>query len=93
MPSITLSPLLLDAILAGLIVELIIAAIYLRRRGAASAVWPLALFLVSGWFLFLALRLLVAGVSHGPVALCLGVAFISHLLLIRWGLSRLNEGA
>ncbi|MEO1150884.1 MAG: hypothetical protein AAFW83_07830 [Pseudomonadota bacterium] len=91
MPAFALSPLLLDAILVGVALELVVGAIYLWRCRARAAVWPLSLFLLSGWFLFLALRLVVAGTAHGPVALCLGVAFITHILLIRWGLSRLNQ--
>jgi len=86
-----LTPFVIDLILIGVVIEFVLLAYYLRRRGAASFIWPAGLFLASGLLLFLALRLVMTSAPQPLLGVTLIGAFISHILLIAWGLSRLNR--
>lgn len=87
-----LTPSIINIILIGVVVEFVVLALYLRHRGAGRYIWPTGLFLASGFLLFLALRLVMSNANAPLLGIVLIGAFISHILLIAWGLSRLNKG-
>jgi hypothetical protein len=78
----TLPPVLIEIILAGVVIEAAVLYLWLRRR-APALVPAVLLFLGSGALLLLAVRLAMDGESGTTVAGALLLAGILHVLCLR----------
>lgn len=87
------TPLMLDLVLAGVVVEFIALSFLLARMRARFLIWPLFLFLASGSFLLSAARFVLASADGKLVALTLLASFITHIALLAWAARRFFQRA
>ena len=83
----TLSPHLIDAILALIGIEVLVLSAWLVRARASRLVPALICFLVSGALLMLALRLSLSSPDHGLLILvCITLSLPAHIgaLVLVW---------
>jgi hypothetical protein len=78
-----ISPRLIDLILALTCVEAAALMIWRRIRGSVLSYRDIALLLLPGVFLMLALRSALAGAAWPWVPMALGAALLTHLLDLR----------
>lgn len=85
--TIPMSPGLIDAILIGVVVELLALGLALHRVAASRWILPLGLYLASGAFLVIALRVALSGPSEPWIALALLASLCAHVASL-WSLYR-----
>ena len=87
-----LSPWMIDAILFGVVAEFFLFRSLLIKAGARQFITPLFLFLVSGGFLLIALRLTMADASALLISFALLLAFASHAAMLSVAAARFLPG-
>lgn len=88
----TITPGWIDAILVGVAIELGALSMMLARASAARWIGPLLLYLASGAFLLIALRVALAGSDPAWIALALLASLLAHGASL-WSLRRALFGA
>ncbi len=82
----TVTPVMLDAILVLIGAEFLLIGLFLRARGQKRLIVPVGAFLLSGLALMLALKLALGGATGGAIAGLLAMSFVGHAgaLVLAW---------
>lgn len=78
------SPTLIDGVIAFATIEFVTLAVLLAKSGKTRWIAPLAMFLGSGGFLLIALRLAIEPGASRAVAPALLFSFVAHVGLLIW---------
>ena len=78
----TISPLMIDAVILAVGGEFILLAVFLQRAGRSGWILPAFWFLASGALLMAALRLALSASAGALIALPLLASLVTHFLLI-----------
>lgn len=95
MTELIVSGRLIDLILVLMLAEAALLHVHRRRTGRGLATRDIAVNLVAGASLMLAVRAALVDAAPGWIALFLGISLLAHLadLAIRWQADRPNTGS